>query len=333
MAVLYIKEQGAIVKKMGERVQVVKNTQVLLDIPLITVDSISVIGNIQVTAQALRMFMENGIDVAYFAYNGKYLGHTCAESSKNIFLRFEQYQFYLDEGRRLEMARCIIRGKITNQIALIRSHRWETGETYNWKSDIEQMQRYQGLLVEKKTTNEVMGIEGICSNIYFNSFGHMIKGDFIFEKRNRRPPKDPVNIILSLAYTFLTREMCNALDAASYETYLGFLHGIRYGRKSLALDLIEEFRQPAIDRFVILLFNKRIFGRFDFDEDEDGINLNEDGFRKFCAEYERWMTGKNSLSGDHFRKRIQDQVSMLRRCICKGETYQPYHLEKQTGPE
>ena len=120
--------------------------------------------------------------------------------------------------------------------------------------------------------------------------------------------------------------MCSALDAESFETYLGFLHGIRYGRKSLALDMIEEFRQPAVDRLVLLLFNKRMIGKYDFEfPEEGGVILNEDGFRKFCTEYERWMNGKNSTSGEKsFRSQIQKQVAGLKKAISKGEEYSPY---------
>lgn len=194
-----------------------------------------------------------------------------------------------------------------------------------------QMERYQQTLQDKSSPNEVLGVEGICSNIYFGAFGQMLKCDFPFHGRNRRPPKDPVNVMISLAYTFLTKEMCNALDAESFETYLGFLHGIRYGRKSLALDMIEEFRQPMVDRLVLLLFNKHMIGKYDFEfPDEGGVVLNEDGFRKFCTEYERWLNGRNSVSGDNsFRNRIREQVAKLKRAICKDEEYKPYCWEER----
>ncbi len=154
----------------------------------------------------------------------------------------------------------------------------------------------------------------------------MLKCDFEFHGRNRRPPKDPVNVIISLAYTFLTKEMCGTLDSESFETYLGFLHGIRYGRKSLALDMIEEFRQPAVDRLAIFLFNKKILGIHDFDFPGDGsVILNEDGFRKFCTEYERWMNGSNKASGERsFRNKIREQAAELKKAICRREPYRPY---------
>ena len=231
MAVLYIKEQGALVQKSGERIIVSKKTNTLLEIPVLQVENIALIGNVQITAQALHMLMERGVDVSHFSYSGKYLGHTAADSSKNIFLRFEQYNYYLDIDKRLRMAKFIVRNKIQNQISVIRNYQWREFN-YNRKRDIGQMKKFLDTLEEKETPNEILGVEGICSNIYFSAFGHMLKCDFDFNGRNRRPPKDPVNVIISLAYTFLTKEMCSALDAESFETYLGFLHGIRYGRKS-----------------------------------------------------------------------------------------------------
>lgn len=327
MAVLYIKEQGACVQKLGERILITKNHQTLLDIPVIQLENLAIIGNVQVTTQALRMLMEHGVDVSYLTCSGRYLGHTAAEASKNIFLRFEQYRFYLDTDRRLQMARVITDNKIQNQISVIRHYRW-TNKDYAWQRDVEEIETYRKQLSEKATANEILGIEGMCSHVYFRAFSHMLCGDFEFKGRNRRPPKDPVNVIISLAYTLLTKELCNSLDAESFEPYLGFLHGIRYGRKSLALDLIEEFRQPAVDRLVIILFNKRMLGKLDFDIEEDGkVILSEDGFRKFCKEYERWMDGRNTASGDNFRKRIREQTDELKKAIRTGSPYHPYRWE------
>lgn len=325
MATIYIKEQGSTVQKMGERIVVTKNQAKLLDVPVIQIENIAVIGNVQITTPALHMLMERGVDVSYLTYGGTFLGSTAAESSKNIFLRFEQYRFYLDDKRRLAMARVITHNKISNQIEVLRQHRHKDKD-YDWESDIREMTRIQGTLYRKETANEILGVEGICSNIYFGAFGHMLDCDFNFNGRNRRPPRDPVNVIISLAYTLLTKEISNALDAESFEPYLGFLHGIRYGRKSLALDIVEEFRQPVVDRLVIILFNKRMIGKYDFDEiSEDKVVLSEDGFRKFCNEYEKWMNGKNSLSGTgSFRIIIRKQIAALKRAIRGAEDYRPY---------
>ena len=197
------------------------------------------------------------------------------------------------------------------------------------------MEQYIQQLSDKRTSNEILGIEGICSSIYFRAFGQMLKCEFPFQGRNRRPPKDPVNVLLSLAYTFLTKEVCSALEAESFEPYLGFLHGIRYGRKSLALDMMEEFRQPIVDRLVILLFNKRMIGKYDFDIPQDGrILLNEDGFKKFCTEYERWMSGRNTASGEKsFRRCIREQIAALKKAVSEKGQYQPYSWGKRHVPD
>ena len=325
MAVLYIKEQGAMIQKADERIIVTKNQNRLLDIPVFQIENIAVIGNVQISTQALHLLMEKGIDVSYLTYSGKYLGNTAAESSKNIFLRFEQYRFYLDGDRRLSMAKTITSNKISNQMEVMKEHR-RKDSGYDWDRDLATMKKLENSLSNQKTANEILGVEGMCSNIYFRSFGHMIDCDFDFNGRNRRPPKDPVNVIISLAYTLLTKEVSSALDAESFEPYLGFLHGIRYGRKSLALDIVEEFRQPVVDRLVMILFNKRMIGRYDFDFQNEGrVMLTEDGFKKFCSEYERWMNGTNSLSGEKsFRNIIRNQVSLLKQSIRKGEEYRPY---------
>lgn len=118
------------------------------------------------------------------------------------------------------------------------------------------------------------------------------------------------------------------MEAESFEPYLGFLHGIRYGRKSLALDLVEEFRQPVVDRLVLMLFNKHMLGVNDFESSDDGrVILTEDGYKIFCREYERWMTGRNSNAGDpSFRNRIKQQAAVLRKTIQKNEEYVPFSL-------
>ncbi len=284
-------------------------------------------GNVQITAQALQFLLQQGIDVSYYTFGGKYLGQTAAESSKNIFLRFSQYELYKNEKRRLALAKKIVLNKIENQLFLIRNHRCENNP--GWKEDANQIQKIKEKADEAATVGELLGIEGICSKIYFHSFGRMFQCDFIFHGRNRRPPRDPINVIISLGYTFLTKEICSALEAESFEAYLGFLHGIRYGRKSLALDLIEEFRQPVVDRMTLKMFNKRMLSKYDFVTEESRITLNTEGFRKFCKEYEKWMSGSGNFSGNiSFRSQIRKQAAHLKYCIQKGTDYIPFRLEE-----
>lgn len=326
MSVIYIKEQGAYLQLRGGRLVVTKGTQQLLEYPLLNLDNVVCFGKIQITTQLLHRLLEDGIDVSYFSYNGRYLGHTCSETSKNIFLRFSQYEYYQNLEKRLAFARVIVENKIYNQIAVIKKYRFDK-DAYDPKHDLAQMMKLAQSLSQKQTDNEIMGIEGLSSNIYFGCFKHMLKCEIIFENRNRRPPKDPVNAILSLAYTFLTKDMCTLLDSESFETYLGFLHGIRYGRKSLALDMIEEWRQPIVDRLVIRLFNLKILSQSDFvDVEPEGIHLTEDGFKKFCQEYEKYMNAP-CINGKSFRILMKQQVAKLKKGLQEGTMYTPFRYD------
>ncbi len=327
MAALYVREQGAMLIKSGERICISKGGKILIERPAGSIDNIAIFGGVQISSQALSMLLEKGIDISYFSYQGKYLGHTASDTSKNIFLRMQQYDCYEDMEYRNETARIIVANKIENQIAVINGWRWE-GD-FDWKADVEAMNRHKKILEEKNTQMEFMGVEGICSNIYFHSYARMFTCEFKFEKRSRRPPKNPINVLLSLGYTLLTKEVTNALAAQSFESYLGFLHGIRYGRQSLALDIVEEFRQPVIDRLVLKIFNKGMVSKYDFDIPEEGVViLNEDGFRKFCTAYEKWMNGTDTSSGDiGFRIRIREQTDKLRAAIRQKGIYEPYRWE------
>lgn len=201
---------------------------------------------------------------------------------------------------------------------------------HDWKEDEINLCRYQETLEARETIQQIMGVEGICSQIYFKAYGKMFKCRLRFEDRNRRPPRDPINVILSLGYTFLTREVSLALETESFEMYLGFLHGLRYGRKSLPLDIVEEFRQPVIDRLALRMFNKGMLGEYDFEEEEDAVRLTEEGFGKFCKEFERWMTDKTFSDNDMgFRSRIKSQAVILKQAIQDKMPYRPYSWKEE----
>lgn len=326
MTVIYIREQGTSIQKKGGRIAICKNAQTLTEFPVSNIEGIALMGNVQITTQALHFLIKQGIDISYYTFSGQYIGQTAAESSKNIFLRFSQYEIYNDETRRLNFAKIIVENKIHNQVYMIQKHRWK--EDFEWKDETAKLQKIKTNIKAAETANELLGMEGICSNIYFTSFGRMFHCGFKFHGRSRRPPKDPINVIISLGYTLITKEICSALEAESFEPYLGFLHGIRYGRKSLALDIVEEFRQPVIDRMTLKMFNKQMLSKYDFEIEDDRVILNTDGFRKFCVEYEKWMTGIDNTRGRAgFRSIIRKQIGQLKQCIQKGTCYVPFKME------
>lgn len=324
MAVVYIKEQGACIKKHSNRLIIEKDGELLAELRLIRVTGISVIGNVQITTQALHTILQAGVDVSFFSGSGRYLSHMAPEHSKNIFLRLSQYHCYESMPDRLKFARAIVDNKISNQMEMIRQYRWNDSD-YNYREDLKSLSEYQKTLERKETVNGLMGVEGICSAIYFRSYAKMFKSSVSFQERNRRPPKDPINAILSLTYTFLTKEITAALEAESFELYLGFLHGIRYGRKSLALDLIEEFRQPVADRFVLRLFNKGMLGEDDFQMEDGAVRLKPNAFKQFCMAYEKWMQEpvyKNE--SQNFRDIIRQQADVLKQTVRENKIYRPF---------
>lgn len=325
MSVIYIREQGSTVKRSGERLIVTKQRQNVLEIPIFQVDSLAVMGNVTVTTQAMSLLMERGIDINYFSYSGKFIGTMSSDSGKNIFLRLAQYELYQDVDRRLALARIIVANKADNQLKMITSHDWRSAGNpeYDWKKDADAIRKLKEKIPTAKNNNELMGIEGSCSKAYFSSFGAMLTGDFKFTGRNRRPPRDPVNILLSLGYTFLAKEVSSALQTHSFEMYLGFLHGIRYGRQSLPLDMMEEFRQPIVDRYVLNVCGKRIINSFDFDTTGELPALTDAGFKKFCVTYEDCLK-----SGENGGKRalIKKQAAALKQTVLKGTEYVPYSM-------
>ena len=166
MSIFYVKEQGSYIKKSGEHLNIEKNNQVLMTLPIHAMSSLSVIGNVQVTTQALQAMMKEGIDINYFSYSGELLGSVSSNSSKNIFLRFNQYTRYLNQMERIEIARDIVRGKINNQIKVLERFHWET-VAGNAKEELHQLKQLVPLIDTKKTNNQLMGIEGSAGNIYF----------------------------------------------------------------------------------------------------------------------------------------------------------------------
>lgn len=334
MAVVYVREQGACIKKHSNRLVVEKDGEILAELRLIHVTGISVIGNVQITTQALHSILQAGVDISFFSGSGRYLSHLAPEHSKNIFLRLSQYHCYESLPERLTFARAIVENKIENQMEMIRQYRWSSTEYYDYKSDLNCLRSYQKTLGRKETVNGLMGVEGICSAIYFRAYAKMFRSTISFQERNRRPPKDPINAVLSLTYTFLTKEITTALEAESFELYLGFLHGLRYGRKSLALDIIEEFRQPAADRLVLRLFNKGTLRADDFLMEDGAVRLKTEAFKRFCTAYEKWMQDPVYKDEDkNFRDLIRQQADVLKQAVRENKIYQPFCWKEKNGQE
>jgi len=327
MGIVYLCEQGALIKRRGRRLIVEKAGVVLLDEPVIKIDCVNIFGNIQVSTQALAMLMENNADVAFFTMRGRLRGMLNSCLSKNIFQRIAQHDRWHDTGFRLMICKSLVSAKIGNMIGVLRRY-WHNHQDCDFNPVIARLETGIKTLQDKVDPQGCMGVEGSCSGIYFKAYATMFRRELRFPGRKMHPSPDPVNALLSLGYVLVTNEIAALLEGASLDPYLGFLHGIKYGRKSLALDLVEQFRQPLIDQFILNLVNRRVFVADDFELSPGaGVYLKDAPFKRYFEQYEARlsslapMTQEPSLA---WRDLMRRQVENLKRSIMEGSEYQAY---------
>lgn len=283
---LYVQEQGARVGVSGDELVVKgrKTAEVRARLP--NVSQVTLFGNVQITTQAMRALFERGICVAFMSTGGWFYGRATGTDSKNIDLRVAQHRAMSDPEICLSLARGVVASKIRNCRTLLRRNHSNPSEVT--LSELEQL--------AKKAENvgalaSLLGIEGTAARSYFAAFSGMLKGGaagvFDLDGRNRRPPRDPVNALLSLAYSVLTKELAHAITSAGLEPLLGFYHQPRFGRPALALDMMEEFRPIVADSVVISAINNGVVDVDDFVEHPTGVALKEAGRRRFLQAFER----------------------------------------------
>ncbi len=283
---LYVTTEGAYLFKDGETIAVKIEDKVRLRLPIHTISSIVCFGRVACSPYLLGHCGENGVSVSFMSQYGRFLAKVEGGVSGNVLLRREQYRQADDTEASALLAYAFIAGKITNSISVlaraIRDH--------NEKVDIQALEkikkRLQIHLKQLQNTNDLnslRGIEGKAAGDYFNVFDHLIvsqKKDFYFRKRNRRPPLDEVNCLLSFIYTLLYHDARSALETVGLDPAVGFLHRDRPGRYGLALDLMEEFRPFIADRLALSLINLKKVKKKGFKTSESGAVLMDDETRK-----------------------------------------------------
>lgn len=329
MKILYVTEQGSIIKKISRRLLIVKEGKTIAEISLIGLDGIVVFGNIQITSPVIASVLENGIYISFLSSKGKFRGILLPNQHKNVFLRISQYERYLDDEFQRTLASKIVNAKIKNAKTVIRKHLSNhpeqvfTQELISIEQIMEKVKKIPPIPV-------LLGLEGQASAVYFRVFRKMILADMLFSGRSKRPPKDAVNALLSLGYAMLTHEILSLLFATGFDPYVGYLHGIDYGRPALALDMVEEFRHSIIDRLILNLVNTRIITQNDFIEDnEKGFILTKDALKKFIIHYEKRMTDQIEHPRTHektsFRNIVREQIYRISRTIMMKQEYIPVY--------
>lgn len=289
---VYVTEQGAFVGVSGGRLRVRKDRENLVDVRLIDISQLSLFGHVQVSSEALTRLWTHGAPVLWFSYGGWLRGWAQGEPSRYVELRRRQVVVHAQGG--LGIAQAMIAGKIRNSRTFLRRNaRAGVGHT------LEQLAAMEREAHRVASRPSLMGIEGTAARLYFGQFSQMISNDrldlaadFDVHGRARRPSPDPLNALLSFVYGLLTKDMVAVCLGVGLDPYLGVLHGQRFGRPSLALDLVEEFRPLIADSTVIGLINNGEIHRSDFVQRGASVALTQDGRRAVIRAYERRLDVK-----------------------------------------
>ena len=337
MGTLYLNEPYSLVKREGEAlvVEIPANKeqgspQRKVRVPMIRVDQVVVFGEITLTASALQMLLERRIAVHYLTVHGRSFGSIAPDPSKNAALRLAQYRAYATPQTRFCYAQRFVAGKLRNmRTVLLRYERKrEEGQAgaaaqiikgtledllrLEPREHIEPDERMHGL-------GQILGCEGRGTGAYFNAFGSLLQEPWQFDGRNRRPPRDPVNALLSFGYTILAHQTVSLIALIGFDPYIGYLHSPGFGKPALALDVIEEFRPLIVDPVVVALLNTGVFRERDFISEAGSVRLVQDARKQFLEKLEERLN--TSIQHPYFgykttyRRCIELQVRLLGKAL------------------
>lgn len=285
---VYVHAQGAMLRLDGERLIVQSKDEPATPARLSNTSHVAVYGNVHVTTPAIRKLIDRSIPLLFFSYGGWFIGQTVGHDSKNVELRLAQYAATQSRERCLALARGFVASKISNCRTLLRRNHEKPNPVA--LSELKQLTRKARAA---ESIESLLGIEGTAARRYFSEFSGMLKmagkESFDLEGRNRRPPRDPVNALLSFCYALLAKELALAARTAGLDTMLGFYHQPHFGRPSLALDLMEEFRPVIADSVVIGAINNGVIQPHDFVRAAGSVALTAPARKRMILAFERRM--------------------------------------------
>jgi len=333
MAVLYVTTPGSTVRISGDTVRVTRGSKTLTELPTLRVDCILIFGNSQVTTQLLHYAAREGLRIFFLTGRGKFIASLSSGTAANLPVRRAQFRLAEDADFTRELARGIVAAKLRNCRSFVRRMRRDGVISSELGEVADDLTRMVGRTDRARELDSLRGIEGTGARCYFRALRGALDPHLEMAERSRRPPKDPGNALLSLAYSLLFTQVYAAVECAGLDPYQGFYHGDRYGRPALALDLMEEFRPVIADRFVVASVRHRVVTAADFMTDEEiGIALQHEAFGRFCSSFAKAMerTAKHPLTGQtiSFRRTLDVQARLLAK-VLRGEDdeYRPYLLE------
>jgi CRISPR-associated protein Cas1 len=291
---VYLNTQGLRVGKSGSVLQVKEKEKLVQEIRLNEICQLNLLGNIQLSTQAVQAMCEAAIPICYFSMGGWFYGITTGLCTKNIFLRQRQFASAQEVWFCKRLARDLVTGKIRNQRTLLLRNHIQPDEI-----TLRELKKMAARAQECESIESLLGIEGNAARLYFGAFSGLLKSDpeedsppgfrFDFNSRNRRPPCDPVNALLSLGYSLLAKDLTIACYAAGFDPMMGFYHQPRFGRPALALDLMEPFRPLIVDSAITTAINTRMITPADFIAVGPSVALTNEGRKAFYRAYELRM--------------------------------------------
>jgi CRISPR-associated protein Cas1 len=309
MATLYLTEPRSLVKKDGDTlvVHIPENKERetakrKVRVPLIKVTQAVVYGDVTLTSPALAALLEQQTDVCFCSYYGRFRGRLAPALGKNSLIRLEQHRAHNEPARAFALARAFVRGKLGNMRAmLLRANRKRDdaviGEAISSikgvLDQVDELDAAQAAAPPDPSQPQagtlqgtLLGLEGAGTAFYFGVLGRLLKGKWGFERRQRRPPRDPVNALLSFGYVLLMNQVASAVSVVGLDPYVGFLHSSQYGKPALPLDVMESFRPVVVDSVVLTLLNNGMLTERDFEEQLGAYRLTDKGRRTFLTKFE-----------------------------------------------
>lgn len=331
MTTLYVTERRSLVKRSGDTlvVHIPENQESgtpkrKVRVPLMKVTQVVIYGDVTLTSPAMAALLEQKADICFCSHYGRFRGRLAPPMGKNSLIRLEQHRAHNDPARAFALSKLFVYGKLANmRTLLLRANRKRDDSAIEHAAEsirgvveqVEGLERDPGAPPPDPSDPQadtaygsLLGLEGSGTAFYFSVFERLLKGDWRFRRRTKRPPRDPVNALLSFGYVLLTNQVDSAVSVVGLDPYVGFLHSSQFGKPALALDVMEPFRPVVVDSVVLTLLNNRMLTVDDFEEKFGAWRLSERGRRAFLTKFEERLN--TEITHPTF-----DYKATYRRCL------------------
>lgn len=318
MSCLYVTEHGTVLGINQNRLEIKNKDGSFRSVPIETLESIEIFGKSQMTTQAIAECLRRGITVSFYSHGGEYFGRLVSTDFVNVYRQRLQFERTVDKDFCLALGKRILEAKLHNQRVLLR--RYERSSQSVVAEEIGAILRTERRIQRCNSIDELIGCEGFAARQYFQGLGKLVREDFYFEKRTKRPPKDEFNTLISFGYSLLFHEIFSKVENRGLNAYFGFIHQDKEKHPALVSDLIEEWRSVIVDAVAMSLINGNEIQKTHFQRDEKGIYLNKEGIKICVNKIEKKMRTETKYLdyaeySVSFRRALDMQVMQLIHCM------------------